>query len=138
VVSYGLAGQCQIGNHRVCLAGSICSCHCHRKKWYAQEQSRRPDQAVGDRRGDGPEQVEAAQAGIAEKVMSMYPTIKYDFTPNDLRTIIHFLENLSDGHSRVKVDSYGDQFLALDGAETPFYLREDDNGTHYVSVVVPL
>lgn len=70
--------------------------------------------------------------------MSHYPPVKYDFTPNELRTIIHFLENLSDGHSRVKVDSYGDQFLVLDGEETPLYLRQADDGSHYVSVVVPL
>jgi hypothetical protein len=91
---------------------------------------------VGEAGRGTPGQVkdEASQAGESE-----VSSTKYTFTTDELIRIVTYVEELNEIEtSGVKVDSYSDQFLAVDGVPTPFSIRLDDDGTYNVSVVVSL
>lgn len=54
----------------------------------------------------------------------------------DITDYVRALNRISDG--AVRVDSYSDQFFALDGVPTPFTVRLGDDGKYTLSIAVSL
>lgn len=63
--------------------------------------------------------------------------MKFEYTSADLHEIGVFMDNL-DNESVKVVSPRADAVLRVDGEETPFALLLADDGTYYLSLVVPL
>lgn len=66
--------------------------------------------------------------------------MKTEYSIKELDRVLKYVNELNRlGLSHgIRVDSLADQFVALDGEETVFTLRTDDENELYVSIVVPL
>jgi hypothetical protein len=89
---------------------------------------------VGDRHYRASVKDQAAQAGEPEEVSQV------SFTVKELDRVVKFVHGLNQlaAEHGVVLDSYSDQFVAVDGKDTPFHLRWADEESQYVSMVVPL
>jgi hypothetical protein len=64
--------------------------------------------------------------------------VKYEYTEDDLRAITRYLDYLSTNADVKVVSPRADAVLHVGGKETPLALLMADDGTYYLSLVVPL